>query len=128
VNAPRPLNSVVFDEIAAAIGSDGAHELCAHFGGTVLYVPEHMHADHRIAKAIGLDRAAQLAASFGRSELELPKPRRRRSRVLELHRRGDLTQGQIALATDYSQRHVRQIIAESRDDRQGDLFSGLPRK
>jgi hypothetical protein len=128
MNAPRALNSVIFDQIAGVIGSEAAHALCARFGGTELYVPKTMTAGHRIARAIGFESATILSKHFTGEELVIPKQPRRRARVLELYRRGGMTRAQIALATDFTERHVNSIIAKSRDDRQGDLFVTKPRK
>lgn len=116
-------NSAVFDEVAAVVGSAAAVQLCKAFGGTTLYVPKALRDDHPIIAAIGREAAESLSRNFTGENLALPKMARRRAQVIALAQRGDLTQAQIALATDYSERHVNSILSESRDTRQLDMFA-----
>lgn len=123
------LDSAIFDQVAAVIGSGDALRLCARFGGTALYVPHNMAADHPIAAAIGAAAAQLLAARFTGETLPLPNVSRRREilarrrRVLELAALGTMTAKQIALATGYTERHVHNITGESGGDpRQIKLF------
>lgn len=61
----------LIDDIGAAIGTTATMRLIALFGGTNLYVPEKVDADHVIARAIGLDAAMRLSAMFAREQIEL---------------------------------------------------------
>ncbi len=118
-----PDNST-FREIADVIGEAAAHTLCRHLGGTTLYVPARIGPHHPVAAAIGSVSAQQLADHFRGSHLLLPKAFLRRTRVLELARSTQMTVREIALATDYTERHVYAILEQARrDDRQLDLFA-----
>lgn len=125
----RILDSSIFDEIAAVIGSGDALKLCDRFGGTVVYVPNVAHENHPIVEAIGLDAARLLSGTFGSMKLPLPNISRRREmiarrrRVIELAAGGKMTAKEIALATGYTERHVHNITGESLGDpRQFKLF------
>lgn len=61
----------LIDEIGAAIGTTATMRLLALFGGTNLYIPEKIDADHLIARAIGLPAAQRLSAMFAREQIEL---------------------------------------------------------
>lgn len=126
MTASRLLDSAIFDEIAAAIGSEDARRLCARLGGTQLYVPASVGHNHPIAAAIGPKAAKLLCAHFVGNMLPLPKAHHRKARVIALAAAGGMTIREIALATDYTDRHVYNILAESReDDGQLELFDGL---
>jgi hypothetical protein len=121
----RILDSSIFDLIAQVIGSADARRLCNKLGGTHLYVPAAPGPNHPLVIAIGPGPAKLMAEHFTGDTLQLPKAHHRRRRVLELAADPNLSLRDIALATDYSQRHVIRILAESRDDRQGELFPDL---
>ncbi|WP_049780328.1 hypothetical protein [Aromatoleum aromaticum] len=61
----------LIDDIGAAIGTTATLRLLALFGGTRLYVPETLDADHVIARALGLEPAQRLSAVFAREQLDL---------------------------------------------------------
>ncbi|MCK0508466.1 hypothetical protein [Aromatoleum anaerobium] len=61
----------LIDDIGAAIGTTATLRLLALFGGTRLYVPETIEADHVIVRALGLEAALRLSAAFGREQLDL---------------------------------------------------------
>lgn len=122
-------NSEVYQELSAAIGEEATDRLLRALGGTRLNVPAVVPADHPIVDAIGMDAAKLLASEFGRITLHLPKGYNRRQRVIDLYERklagSEMTLKQIAIATDYTERHVDNIIADYRrekDDGQLSLF------
>lgn len=122
----RIFNSAIFDEVAAVIGSGPAAKLCDRFGGTGLYIPRAVANNHEIAIVIGAALAEVLCAHFAGETLQLPKAFHRRQRVIDMLNEGKKTIKEIALATDYTERHVLTIKAESReDDGQGSLFDLL---
>ncbi len=124
----RILDSAIFDQVAAVIGSGDAAKLCDRLGGTCIYVPASVGTNHPITLAIGAAAAKLLCEHFTGEQLQLPKAWHRKRRVLELAAQQDpkLTLAEIALATDYSQRHVIRILADSKeDDGQLDLFADL---
>lgn len=121
-----PIVSAVFEDVAGVIGTPATHALCERFGGTRLYIPRHISNNHPIAVVIGLPSANALAGWAGGTNLDLPKAHLRRQQVIELAKQGNMTAGEIALATDYTDRHVRHILASVReDDGQLDLFKDL---
>ncbi|QUM72203.1 hypothetical protein [Sphingopyxis granuli] len=107
------------------IGSADAARLCDKLGGTHLYIPASPGPNHPLVIAIGPKAAQLMADRFTSETLQLPKAYHRRRLVLQLAEDPKLTLRDIALATDYSERHVIRIIAEQRDDRQGELFPDL---
>lgn len=64
-------NTNLIDDIGAAIGTTATLRLLAVFGGTRLYIPEDIDAEHVIARAIGLPAAQRLAEAFAREQIEL---------------------------------------------------------
>ncbi|MCM3419034.1 hypothetical protein [Sphingopyxis alaskensis] len=123
---PRAFNSAIFDEVAAVIGSGPATKLCDRFGGTNLYIPRAAANNHEITLVIGAELAQLLCDRFAGSDLLLPKAYHRKQRAIELLKEGKLSIRAIALATDYTERHVHNIKAESmEDDGQGNLLDLL---
>lgn len=119
-----PERSVVFQEVASAIGAESARQLIEAFGGTRIFVPRQIGLDHEIAKAIGRDAAERMASLFHGATLTLPISSRRRRRVLELQAQGK-TRQEIARQSGYHERQVYRILGEEKDARQGDLFGQL---
>ena len=130
----RPaLRGDTFAEIADVIGEADAHRLCEHLGGGSWYVPRRISPRHPFAEVIGTAKAQALADAFVGTQLDLPKAHTRRQRAIEMAERGGLSQRDIALATDYTQRHIRNILADHRESVQDSLFGDeaqdrLPRK
>jgi CRP-like cAMP-binding protein len=118
--AGRP-KSVVFGEIASAIGRTSACRLIEQLGGRRIYIPRAMEQDHEIARAIGADAAALLATYFHGTWISLPVSHDRRRAVRELGKDPELTRAAIARETGYTERHVYRILGDQ-DDSQGDLF------
>lgn len=122
----RIFNSAIFDEVAAVIGSGPTAKLCDRFGGTSLYIPRSAANNHEITLVIGPDLTAVLCERFAGENLQLPKAYHRRQRAIALLKEGKLSIKAIALATDYSERHVHNIKVESQeDDGQGNLLDLL---
>lgn len=126
MNMRAPFTNSTFVEIAEVIGEKGARALVEHLGGTTLYVPARIGPHHPVAAAIGAKAAELFARHYRGSHLQLPKAYLRRERVLELKRTTNMTVKEIALATDYTERHVYDILAAAvEDDGQLDLFDGF---
>lgn len=112
------------EELAAMVGQPALWKLCAAFGGTKLYIPRMIPANHPIAEQIGVKAAALIAEHYHGITIDLPKAHLRRQRVLELVRSGTMTVAAAALACDYTERRVYQLLAAEReDDPQLDLFA-----
>ncbi|WP_374410637.1 hypothetical protein [Novosphingobium colocasiae] len=118
--ARRSTGDDAMEELAGAIGTEGARQLARHFGGTTVSVPRTI-GDHHPLRAVLGDTADVLARWCGGARLSIPKRPERQTRVRELRRAGALTIAGIALETGYSERHVYRLLSE-RDDRQMDLF------
>lgn len=107
----------IIDDIGAAIGTAATLRLLALFGGTRLYVPEHIGADHPIALALGLAPARLLAARFGREQLDLPDGedfhRLRRVRCVAGLLRGGAAQRDVAMMVGISTKQVGRYRAEA---------------
>jgi hypothetical protein len=110
-----PRNGTQFAEIAEVIGEDATLRLCEHFGGVRFYVPRHIAPNNAIAVIIGRTAADRLAEYFHGTNIDLPKAYLGRQRVVELKDQG-YNAREIALATGYTDRHVRHILAEARED------------
>lgn len=113
-------SSPLLEDLGQVIGADAVVRLCEALGGTRIYVPRTIGENHPLAAAIGMKAARSLAEHYYGTMLELPKAFHRRSRALELAKSGQLTAGQVALQTDYTERHVRRLLA-AEDDGQLDL-------
>ena len=109
-------------ELEEALGPDVARVLARRFGGVRLYVPLHMGDDHPIRVALGREAADRIASWSGGCAIDIPKRAARRRRVIELREQGALTIAQIALDTDYSERHVYRLLSDRTDPRQVQLF------
>lgn len=123
----QDVGAALCQEVAELIGEPLLLALRRNFGGILLYVPKTIGHNHPISAAIGAPSAKKIAERFGGTTLALPKLAARRQRVLELRSRGDMTIQQIALATDYSERHVYDILNSAADDRQMTLFDECPK-
>ncbi|WP_174279026.1 hypothetical protein [Sphingomonas bacterium] len=95
-------------EIAATIGEDGLIALAAAFGGTRLYVPERISADHDIVRAIGADAAATLAARFALHTIRVPLAREQRA--VRLRSQG-ASNAQIAVKLGMTETGVNKLFA-----------------
>ena len=107
----------IIDDIGAVIGTVSTMRLLAVFGGTRLYVPEQMDADHPIALALGLASARLLAKRFGREQLDLPDAedfhRLRRVRCVAGLLRSGAAQRDVAMMVGISTKQVGRYRAEA---------------
>jgi hypothetical protein len=62
----------VLNEIADVIGVAGAISLAQKVGGTRIYIPGGITAQHWLVDAIGLGPAEKLCAKFSRSRIDIP--------------------------------------------------------
>ena len=110
-----PRSGKQFAYVAEVIGDDATMRLCERFGGVRFYVPRHIGPNNAIAIAIGREAAEKLAEYFHGTDIDLPKAYLGRRRVVEMKEQG-YNAREIALATGYTDRHVRHILADSRED------------
>ncbi len=126
MNAPVPITAAArqLEEIAQVIGQGNLFALCKALGGTKVYVPAAIGHNHPIAAAIGMKAASILADHYFGTQIDLPKAGARRARAIELAKSGRMTIAEAALATDYTERRIYQLLAaEKADEDQLDLFA-----
>ena len=118
MNIERPISAAArqIEEVAQVIGQANLLELCKRLGGTKIYVPAKIGHNHPIAAAIGLKAAAMLADHYYGTQIDLPKAHARRERALELAKSGQRTVAEAALATDYTERRIYQMLAEEKGE------------
>lgn len=99
-----------------------ALSLARDFGGTMLYLPlpDNLHEGHRIVLSVGAEAAEVLCRDFGPGEISIPKGPKRgarnvHKRIWALKRKGGLTNQQIALKADTTERYVRHVL-NTRDE------------
>lgn len=63
----------------AILGDTAMIALAEQFGGSRLYVPERINADHAIVQAIGIDAATTLAERSGGTAIRVPLARELRA-------------------------------------------------
>ncbi|WP_448660325.1 hypothetical protein ACPVPU_07385 [Sphingomonas sp. CJ99] len=132
IMASSRTSSDVFADLAGIIGEDGARALCDTLGGTTVYVPRTIPANHEIALAIGPKRAQVLAEFKHGMVIAVPKAHHRRQRAIEMlmasEAEGGTTEAQvhaIARATDYTRSQIYRMLKDIRsqlDDGQLSLF------
>lgn len=109
-------------ELANEVGLEVATALAQKFGGTRLYVPRNIGEHHPIYAALGKETASLISDLVGGGSIDIPKMAANRARVYELRSQGALTIRQIALDTDFSERHVYRLLREKLDEAQGSFF------
>jgi hypothetical protein len=122
--ATHPSHSPEFGNVAGIIGDAATMALCERFGGVRLYIPRHISPTNPIAQAVGIDAANRLAEYLHGTNIDLPKAYLGRRRVIEMKGQG-FNARQIALATGYTDRHVRHILADAREDDGQMTFPGM---
>lgn len=124
MRSPDPKTAKQFGYVAEVIGEDATMKLCEYFGGVRFYVPRQIGPNNPIAVAIGQAAADKLAEYFHGTDIDLPKAYLGHRKVVEMKEQG-YNARQIALATGYTDRHVRHILAAARDDDRQPLLPGL---
>lgn len=120
----------VLAQIADVVGEDAALTIATLRGGTQVYIPPVVSADHWLAQAIGHQAANELAdcltCGIKGFRLEIPmgpmsSEAQARAQIDKMIAEGR-SERDIAMATRYSIRTVRRHRAKIRDDRQMSLF------
>jgi len=97
-----------------------------HGGGAPVYVPMKVTPDHYLMRLIGIQAFASLVAEYGGEAIEITKCERAAQVLLYRQIRNEYligaTQDRLALKYNYTVRHIRNIVGDVVDDRQGGLF------
>jgi len=80
-------------DLRALLGDDAFIALAQAYGGTRLYVPVNIPADHDIARAIGKDAADRLSRRYSPATIRVPLARADRARH---YRAAGMSNAQIA--------------------------------
>ncbi|RHW17180.1 hypothetical protein D1610_11565 [Sphingomonas gilva] len=133
MNAHRAISAAAGElgEITQVIGPDAARKLVDALGGTDLYIPKLIGRHNPIMVAIGPAASARLAEYYHGRVIKLPKAHARRQRALELARQakesgGEIRIADVALATDFTERHIYRMLARDEADSDGDADDGQP--
>lgn len=109
--------------LAEVIGPAAAVRLADVFGGAEkVYIPKKARIDHDFTAIIGLDRMEALCAEFGGELIEIPRGVFRDLKKTQIMD-ADGSNREVALRLKVTQRYVRRIRSQVRDDDQPDLFS-----
>jgi hypothetical protein len=112
-------------EIVQLIGMVATLKLVGKYGGTRLYVPKRVLTGHPLAALIGRKAADTLADYFGGEVLEIPRAlsanvAQRNVAIKQEYRQ--LSQRQLALKYNLTERQVRNIVTGDQQDDQMQLF------
>jgi DNA-binding CsgD family transcriptional regulator len=110
-------------ELQELIGTEAFVALAEEFGGTRLFIPVGMGADHPIARAVGLPAARLLSQRLAPDVLKVPLAREERARHYRDQR---LSNAQIARRLGITEGGVERLFRRRRergDDPQSDLFT-----
>lgn len=113
----------ILAEIADVAGEDAALAIARVRGGTEVYIPPVPANDHWLCDLIGPERAAkvcdQLTGGVGPRRVDMPNGptgfHAKQSARVDALIADNLSQRQIALATDYTTRGIRKRIAKARE-------------
>ncbi len=112
-------------ELVALIGEKALVRLAEAFGGTRLYVPANMPADHAIVRAIGVDAAGRLSERLAPDVVRVPLAKDLRARH---YRAAGRSNAQIASALGMTETGVEKLFrrmpdAPKKGSDQLDLFA-----
>ncbi|WP_052494015.1 Mor transcription activator family protein [Nitrosospira sp. NpAV] len=117
----------ILRDIAGLIGLPGTLTLVQHYGGVRLYIPKRFDPDHVLVKILGAAAVVKLIEHFGGEDhFDIPKAliasvAVRNAKIKVEY--GELSQRQLALKYDLTERQVRNILAGvEEDDGQVALF------
>lgn len=100
------------NDLKALLGEPAFVALAQAFGGTRLYVPNTINADHEIAQAIGLDAAGKLSRRYSPATIRVPLARVDRA----LHyRAANLSNAAIARKLGITETAVDKLFARRSD-------------
>lgn len=115
-------------QLSRVIGLGAAMKLADRYPGLTIYVPEKATDQHYLAMLIGAPAMEKLCINFGPGKLLVPKLDRilqqlKRRLVLDLREQG-YSARDIALALNYTERHVLRLANDLPETKNLDLFGG----
>lgn len=102
-----------WERLCAVVGPCAAGVIRSHYGGSRLYVPGRVAADHPLARLVGLDGARRMAEALGGCFVWIPMERRpnpRHEEIRTLRAEGKAVRT-IARTVGLSDRQVQRILA-----------------
>ncbi len=124
---PQTTHTLPIGYLIELMGVRAALRLCETFGGLDrLYIPKRaaLEPAHPLARAIGITAARKLAGAHGTESYEIPMAKSwQRAPVLKKLQRSMLSNREAARQLGLSTRRIRQIMRDTPDPRQADLFS-----
>lgn len=116
-------------DLAEVVGLGAALDLTRHYPGVRLYVPGIARPAHDIAGIIGFETMVKLCERYGYDYLAMPKmdsvvTQLKHHYVRQLITLGEMSNREIALSLNYSQRHAERLRSECDSTEENlDLFS-----
>jgi len=108
--------------LAIVIGPAAAVKLAEVLGGTEnIYIPKTARIDHLLTSVIGLDRLEDLCSAFGGERIEIPRGTfkdLKKAQIID----AEGSNRDVALRLRVTQRYVRRVRSELRNQYQPDLF------
>ncbi|MBF0107597.1 MAG: DNA transposition protein [Magnetococcales bacterium] len=119
MNMPHPLFYARFPEslkeIREAIGLENTLKLVTNCGGTRIFVPKRISAQHRLANLLGLKAARQLSRRFGGESLTVvrgaPALRNLRNREIVAKYNNGVRVADLARSYALTERRIYSILA-----------------
>jgi Mor family transcriptional regulator len=113
---PTPFNNDT-QELLNLIGEDAFTRLCAVFSGVRLHISNSEKCRQRLRIIVGEEKAGEIIFHYQGTALTLPmlsslEIKRRNLDIIEDHKSG-MSQREIALKYDLTDRQVRRIIADA---------------
>lgn len=104
-----------FQEIRQLLGEEATAKLVAKYGGgTPVYIPSKIKAEHPLAVLLGLDAAQFLGDEYGGLSIEFPRNvallRTQRNGLIQADYVAGMSQGQLAIKYQLTTRHIRDIV------------------
>jgi hypothetical protein len=104
-------------EIKEVVGLQGAIKLLSSYGGTRLFIPRRLKAQHKLANLLGLEAARKMSAYFGGETLTIvrgsqAKKAIRNREIIHRYDQGEKVP-MLALAFELTERQIYTILSKN---------------
>ena len=103
-------------EMVESLGLSTVMQIVKEHGGTRLFIPKNMNAQHRLANLLGIEQARLLSSHFGGESLNIPRMAgaKRANRNQEIIRRYDAGDSVRVLAREFelTDRQIYNILGK----------------